>query len=77
MSVPDIVIEDRWYCDYCWATFDEYVNGCPKCYLGEAGTSTSVVCAKCVLTHDGWRPATDAEIRNVEKKDEFRFDKAN
>lgn len=60
MTRERIVIENRWHCPYCDAFYAEYVNGCPRCWLVEVGTSTSVVCVKAVLTYDGWRKATEA-----------------
>ena len=72
-----ILIEDRWHCPYCDTFYAEYVNGCPRCYMGEAGTSTSVVCVKAVLTYDGWRKATDKEVSAVKEQvthDEARED---
>lgn len=61
-----IVIENRWHCPYCDAFYAEYVNGCPRCWMGEVGTSTSVVCVKAVLTYDGWRKATSEELAALE-----------
>jgi hypothetical protein len=40
-----------WRCEYCEAMYAEYINGCPKCYMGEPGTSSSVrnvECPKCL-----------------------------
>lgn len=31
-----------WWCEYCGTCYAEYVNGCPRCHLGEPGTATSV-----------------------------------
>ncbi len=45
----------RWWCSYCNTFYAEYVNGCPRCHLGEPGTSTSVVLVDAVKTAEGWR----------------------
>lgn len=34
--------ENKWVCPYCCSIYAEYVNGCPRCHLGEPGTATSV-----------------------------------
>lgn len=31
-----------WVCEYCGARYAEYINGCPKCWMGEPGTASSV-----------------------------------
>lgn len=37
-----------WACTYCNTIYAEYVNGCPRCHMGEPGTATSVVLCKLV-----------------------------
>ncbi len=32
----------EWRCEYCDAVYAEYINGCPKCFMGETGTASSV-----------------------------------
>lgn len=32
-----------WVCEYCGAVYGEYVNDCPKCFMGEVGTASKVV----------------------------------
>jgi len=34
--------QTEWKCEYCGAVYAEYINGCPKCWLGEPGTASSV-----------------------------------
>lgn len=46
--------ERRWWCSYCGTFYAEYVNGCPRCHLGEPGTATSVRVVWAVETPDGW-----------------------
>lgn len=36
------VLGNRWHCSYCDSVYAEYCNGCPRCHLGESGTSTSL-----------------------------------
>lgn len=45
-KIHDMAVNGRvWQCEYesCRAVYAEYVNGCPKCYMGEVGTSSSVI----------------------------------
>ena len=39
---PQPEVKREWKCEYCGAVYAEYINGCPKCWMGEAGTSSSV-----------------------------------
>lgn len=63
-----MIPERRWWCSYCDTFYAEYVNGCPRCHLGEPGTSTSVRVVWAYLSYDNWVRITDesliAELRS-------------
>jgi hypothetical protein len=54
------VLGNRWHCSYCDTVYAEYCNGCPRCHLGEAGTSTSLRIVRLVSTTENEPTAAEA-----------------